>query len=144
MADTKVSQLTPASTLNLTDLLMLVQGGASLKADIETISLNLPSRLIVKELSESLVSGAIATNILSSRVHSTTASAAYTLAAGTHGMEKEIVCESAEVTTPSAVVTVTGGLGVNTITFSVVGQSVKLKNINDSWYVMSSNGAVIA
>jgi len=144
MADTKVSQLTPASTLNLTDLLMLVQGGASLKADIETISLNLPSRLIVKELSESLVSGAIATNILSSRVHSTTASAAYTLAAGTHGMEKEIVCESAEVTTPSAVVTVTGGLGVNTITLSVVGQSVKLKNINDSWYVMSSNGAVIA
>jgi len=140
----KVSQLTPASTLNLTDLLLLTQAGESIKIDIETMLLNLPSRLIVKETAESVATGVIATNILSTLIQSKTAPAAYTLASGLHGMEKEIVCSAAEATTPTAVVTVTNGAGFTTITFSAVGQSAKLKNVSGNWYIIGSNGVVIA
>ncbi len=144
MADTKVSALTPASIVNLADALLLVQGGNSLKIDIETLLLNLPSRTIVKEASEALlVSGAVATNKLTTKIKSLTAGAVYTLAAGTHGMEKVIVCDTAEAT-PTATLVVTSGAGFSTVNFANVGGSVSLKNIDGVWYIVGSNGVVIA
>lgn len=145
MTDKKVSELLPASVVNLADYLLLVQAGNSLKIDVETLALKMPSRIIVNEASEALIaSGAIATNKLVTKLKALTAGGAYTLAAGTHGMEKQIVCDVADLTTPSAVITVTGGAGFTTITMNALGDSVYLKNINGVWYILGSNSVVIA
>lgn len=145
MASTKLSALPSASVVNAGDYLLVTQGGASVKLDIQTLVKNLPVRPIVLEASEEqLLAAALSTAILTSKIAAPDAGVAYTLAAGTHGMEKEIVCSSADVTTPSGVVTVTGGIGFTTITFAAVGNSVKLKNIDGSWYVVGSNGVALA
>lgn len=115
-----------------------------MKVDIATLAQKMPSRVQVVEASEAPASGAIATNVLATKVGATTAGAAYTLAAGTHGMEKYIVCSSAEVTTPTAAVTVTGGSGFTSIKFNAVGDAVHLKNIDGSWYVVGQNSVVLA
>lgn len=145
MADTKVSALVAASVVNSTDYLLLVQNGNSIKLDIETLATKMPVRLNVIEASESLIiAGALATNKVYSKIKALTAGVAYTLAAGTHGMEKYIVCDSADVTTPTAVLTITSGSGISTATFNAVGDSLHLKNIDGSWYVVGSNSVSIA
>ena len=145
MADLKVSALVSASIVNSVDYLMLVQGGTSLKVDVSTLALNMPSRINVVEPSEVLaVSGVVATNKLVSKIKALTTPAAYTLAIGTHGMEKYIVCNAVEVTTPTAVLTITGGAGVSTVSFNAIGDSVHLKNIDALWYVVGSNSVVVA
>jgi len=144
LADSKVSALTPATTLNLTDSFLLVQGGSSLQVTAEVLALKMPSRIIINEASETITTGAIATNKLASKIAIADPSAAYSLAAGTHGMEKQIVCNAASGSVPNAVITVTSGSGVSTITFDAVGDSVFLKNIDGLWYVLGQNGVVIA
>ncbi len=143
MADSKLSALNPATSLNLGDLLLLTQAGSSLKIDVQTFALKMPSRIIVNEASESPASGALATNLLVSKVSSTSGVVNYTLASGTHGMEKQIVASSISGG-GTCVVTVTSGAGVATITFNAVGDSVSLKNIDGLWYVFANNSVVIA
>ena len=141
MADTKVSALTSASVVNSADYLMLVQSGNSLKVDIATLAAKMPVRVSVIEASETLTTaGVVATNILVTKIALGSA-LAYTLAAGTHGMEKQIFVSSG---TGTAVLTVTSGLGVATVTFNLIGDTVNLKNIDGSWYVLGSNSVVIA
>lgn len=142
MADKKISELTAATSVNTTDLMILVQGASTNKVDIDTFFAGVPRRVVVSEASEAPASGALATNKLVSKVASATGTTNYTLASGTHGMEKIIVCSSMAGT--DAVVTVTGGVGVTTITFNGAGDSVHLRNIDASWYVISSNSVVIA
>jgi hypothetical protein len=79
-----------------------------------------------------------------SKIKCLTAGVAYTLAAGTHGMEKYIVCETADVTTPTATLTITSGKGVATVAFNAIGDTVRLKNIDGFWYVVGYNSVTIA
>jgi len=144
MADSKVSSLVPATVLGAGDYLLLVQGGNSIKLDIQTLFGKIPVRPVVLEASETILSGVLATNLLTSKIRAITAGVAYTLAAGTHGMEKVIVCSVADVTTPSAVLTVSSPAGYSTITFNAVGDSVHLKNIDGLWYVVGTNSVVLA
>lgn len=139
MADTKVSALTAATTLNLSDYFLLVQGGSSLKVSAETIALKMPSRIIVNESAETITTGAIATNKLTTKIAIADPAAAYTLAAGTHGMEKVIVCNATSGAAPSATVTVTSGSGFSTITFDSIGDIAYLKNIDGLWYKTAEN-----
>jgi len=141
MADTKVSALVSAAVVNIADYFLLVQAGSSLKLPVDVFCLNMPSRIKIIEASEALVAaGAIATNKLVTKL-TLGAAIAYTLAAGTHGMEKQIV---ASASTGTANVTVTSGTGVTTIAFNAVGDSVHLKNIDGSWYVLGSNSVTIS
>lgn len=94
MADTKVSALVPATTLNTSDYLLLVQGGNSLKIDIQTLLQHLPTRMTVLEVTESPISGVLATALLVSKLATSVGVTAYTLPVGTHGMEKHIVTSS--------------------------------------------------
>lgn len=146
MADikVKVSALTTATTLNGGDFLMIVQAGSSLKVDLNTLAQKLPSRVVVLEASEAVATGALATNKLVSKITVTTVAAAYTLAAGTHGMEKQIVCSALSGATPTAVVTVTGGAGVASLSFNAIGDTIYLKNVDGLWYVMGSNSVAIS
>jgi len=144
MADSKVSALIPATTVNLTDLLLLVQAGSSLSLSIQELALGMPSRIIINEASEAPLTGALATNLLVSKITPAVTPAAYTLAAGTHGMEKEIVVAIA-VAGGSAAVTVTGGSGFTSVTFGATARgAVKLKNVNGLWHLMSSDNVTIA
>lgn len=145
MADKKISQLTSATVLNTGDYLALVQSGQTLKIDASTLFKNIPVRPIVLEAAESVVSGALSTVLLSSKVTPSGSPTAYTLAAGTQGLEKEILCESS--TSGTAVVTVTAGNGFTTLTFThatAPGAFVKLKNINSFWYVAGSRNVTVA
>ena len=141
MSDSKVSALTSATALNTADYLLLVQSGSSLKLDIETLALKMPSRIIINEASEAPASGALATNKLVSKVTPAGAPTAYTLAAGTHGMEKQIVC--AVFTSGTAVVTVTSGAGFTTLTYNAVGDAAHLKNVDGVWYVVGTNSVAV-
>jgi hypothetical protein len=135
MADKKISELTAATTVGTADLLVLVQGGNTLKIDVNTFLLNLPTRTVILEAQESLsASGAVATNKLYTEVSSAGSAVNLTLAAGTHGMRKEIVATSlgAGVVT----LTVTSGRNFTTITWpaSVAGGWARLVNVNGFWY----------
>ena len=94
MADTKVSALVPATTLNTSDYLLLVQGGNSLKIDIQTLLSHLPSKMAVLEASESPTSGVLSSGLLVSKLAASAPIAAYTLPVGSHGMEKQMVVAS--------------------------------------------------
>lgn len=142
MADKKISQLTAATTVNSGDLVPMVQSGQTLKIDISTLFKNIPVRPIVLEAAEAPVSGALSTVILTSKVTPSGAPTTYTLATGTHGLEKEIVCET--FTSGSAAVNVTNGAGFATLTFNAVGDAVKLKNIGGNWYIMGNNSVVVS
>ena len=105
---------------------------------------NQPVHPVVKESAEAVNSGALSTALLVSAISANTAGASYTLAAGSHGMEKIIVVSAADATTPTASISVTSGSGVATISFSTLGASVTLRNVNGLWYCVSQIRATIS
>lgn len=141
MVDTKVSALTAATALNAADYILLTQAGSSLKLSVDNLALKMPTRIIVNETAESPASGALATNKLTSLVTPAGTPTAYTLAAGTHGMEKELAC--AVFTSGTAVITVTSGYGFSTLTFDEIGEAVKLKNISGVWYIVGNRNVIV-
>ena len=141
MADKKISELTSATTVNTVDYFPFVQGGTTQKLDFATLLTNLPIDTVVVQAAESPVSGAIATSKRCSLVTSSSGATNYTLVTGTHGMKKLIAVQTIGASA-TAVLTVTGGAGFSTITFSNAGQSAELENISGLWYVKSIRGAI--
>ena len=142
MSDSKISALSSASTVYSGDYLLLTQLGNSVKIPVSTFVANIPNRTLVTEASESPVSGAIATNLLISKLTAMVSPSAYSLASGTHGMEKQIVVASCP-TSASAVLTVSGAAGFTTITFNSLVSSAYLKNVDGLWHVLSNVSSVI-
>lgn len=139
--DKKISELNVAGTLATTDTMVLVQGSSTNRIDVDTFFGTVPRRIVVKEVPEALTtSGAISTTKLYTKLTANTT--VYTLAAGTHGMEKIIVCNV--LTASTAVITVTGGAGFTTVTMNAVGDAVKLVNIDSIWYIVGQNSVVVA
>ena len=144
MADSKISELTGATSVASVDVLPIVQTGQTKKVTASVLFSNIPVNPVCKEAPETIGNGAVSTTLLTTVIESIVSeNISLTLAAGVHGTIKEIFTKTLSPTY-SAVVTVTGGKGFSTITFSNVGQSVYLKNINGDWYVISYRGAVIA
>jgi hypothetical protein len=145
MPDLKVSSLNPATSLGSSDLLMLLQNGNSLKIDITTFLQKLPVSTKVLEATETLtVPSVMSATVLVSKIYAKTAGVIYTLAAGSHGTEKIIVCSQADSTTPTATLNVASGAGVSTVTFNALGDSVRLKNVDGLWYVIGSNSVTVS
>ena len=141
MADTKVSALASTASLNSGDYLLLVQGGSSVKIDVQTLFKNIPVRPVILEATEAPLSGAISTLCLATLLTTAVTHVAYTLAAGTHGMSKEIVVGTF-VSSGTAVITVTGASRFATITFNNANSAVILKNYNGNWFILSANNVV--
>lgn len=141
MADKKISALTSASTVGAGDYMVLVQGGQTFKIDVATFLSKFPQQPIVLDTPESPASGALSTSVNTSIVTPNGAPTLYTLAAGTHGMKKTIVCSS--VTSGTARVTPTSTKGFTYVTFAAVGDTVKLENISGFWYIVSSKGITV-
>ena len=143
MADLKISELVSATSVAAVDCFVVVQSGETRKITPAVLFGNVPVKPVCKETPESISSGVISTAILTTKIDSPSAvDQMLTLALGTHGMEKEIVCHTLHALN-TAIVTVSTGIGFSTITFNAVGQSVKLKNISGQWYVMGNFGATI-
>ena len=116
----------------------MVQGGSTLKVTAAVLAANFPANIINKEASESPASGALSTTLAVSKVTPNGTPTAYTLAAGAHGATKTIVCET--FTTGTAVVTVTSGKNLTTLTFATgVGGAAHLQNIDGYWYVIGTS-----
>lgn len=143
MADKKISELTSAISVNTTDFFPIVQAGTTLKLDFGTLLSHLPSQPQTIQAAESPVSGVISTAIRSSLITSAVGAVNYTLGAGTHGLQKVIAAPSMGGAA-SAIVTVTGGVGFTTLSFTAAGQTIELENISGSWYVVGVRGATIA
>jgi len=144
MADLKISELTSATSVAVSDYFVIVQTGETRKVTPEVLFANAPSHLVCKELPETIASGAISTSVLTTIISSASAAdQILTLATGTHGMEKDIVV-SVLSNSYIATLTVTNAKGFSTIVFNAVGQTVKLKNISGFWYILGSKGATIA
>jgi len=144
MADLKISELVPATTVSETDSFVVVQSGETRKITPVVLFSKIPVRPICKETAEHLSNGLISTNILTTVIDSSVyTNQVFTLAVGVHGFTKEIVCHNL-INTFSATVTVTGGRGFSTIVFTEIGQTASLKYITDSWYIMSHKGVTIA
>ena len=143
MSDSKISALSPASTVYTGDYMLLTQLGNSVKLALSTLFTQVPIRISVIEASESPTSGAVATNLLVSKLTAAITPVAYTLAAGTHGMEKQLVVNLCPASS-SAIVTVSGASGFSTLTFNAITDVAWLKNIDGLWYVMSNNSITVA
>ncbi len=144
MTDRKISELEAATTVATSDTFVLVQSGETKKVPASVVFGNIPVKPVCKETPEVVASGVISPTALTTVIDSAVAeNITLTLAAGTAGHEKEIFVKNLSPT-KTAIITVTGGTGYSTITFSNSGQSVLLKNILGDWYVVSYRGAQIA
>lgn len=144
MADAKISELTPATTVGVLDSFVVVQTGETRKISPAVLFGQIPSGVYCRETPEVLSSGAVSLLLLTSVINSAAdVNQTLTLAGGTHGQEKEIFV-SVLASARTATLNVTGGKGFTTIVFSGYGESVKLKNISGFWYVVSVRGATIA
>lgn len=147
MADAKISDLNAASTLNTGDLLVLVQSAETRKIDIATFLSKVPKMPVSQETPETVASGALSKGVEVSKVSvPASANVNYTLAAPVTADAGKVKIIVATTVTPtySAIITVTGGVGFSTITLNTTGESVTLKEVSGSWYVVSDNGAVLA
>jgi hypothetical protein len=150
MADKRISELTAATTVNAADAFVLVQSGSTLKVSADVLLSNAPVSVVVKQTAEAPASGALSTTLAYSKVTPSVTNPAYTLAAGptglaadAHGLYKTIVCETV-ASAGTAVVTVTGGKGFATLTFSDVGDAVVLRNVDGFWYIVGNNSVAVA
>lgn len=144
MADKKVSELTVATSVGLTDVLPLVQSNVTKKVTADALFNSVPGNLkYVGFLAQSaapqvVTSGAInVTANISHLVNATGSDIGVTLAAGTSGMEKTLVATS--LVTNNMIVTLTGE-GFTTLTFNNTGDTAKLLYTNSKWFVLSLHG----
>lgn len=115
-----------------------------MKCDVSTFLTKLPVAPIIVETIEALTSaGAISTTKRTTTITSSAGSTAYTLAAGTHGQQKLIACQTMGGGGATAVVTVTGGTGFTTLTFNAAGDFILLENVNGYWFVAGNNSVTV-
>jgi len=140
MADLKLSELSAASSLNDVDTFLLTQAGTSKSISSANLSKFLSTK-IANEATDVVSSGALSLSVTTSALSATTVQNVYTLAAGTHGKSKFLICTTTDVTTPSAIVNVTSG-SMSSITFNNIGDSITLINVDGIWYPTGPTGIV--
>jgi len=148
MADTKISALAGVTSPATSDVVPIVNDSTTKKIDLNTLFTKIPGDLKYAGVSgltsipETVsVAGALSiTNPVSLVTNASDCPITVTLANGSYGQEKTILCLA---TTSNVVVDVTQKLGFATITFTAAGQTVTLKYINTTWVVISNFGATI-
>lgn len=149
MADKKISELTAATSVSTTDVVPIVQGTVTKKITPVVLFGNIPTDIkyagIIVETGtpDTVQSGAVSVlTAITYLSNITTSDTTVTLADGIQGQEKTFVCTVR--TTNNIVLTPTNLAGASTtITFSAVGQTCKLKFMNNEWCIMSVFGASI-
>lgn len=148
MADSKVSELTAATSVNSADVLYLVQSSTDKKLSMSTLLANLPNTLtkVGGLLAFNLDSpqtianaGAINVTTLMTLISNTAGTYALTIADGTYvGQIKFIMCTSAAGTS-----SITSNIkGASSIAFTETGQTVVLMWYNSDWWVIGGSATV--
>ena len=148
MADKKITALNASAALSTDDLFHVVDSPASSptnkKITVNTVFNLIPSYLGLAATPVVFTSGAIDVTTPISFL-SATGTVAYTLAAGTAGQIKMLVCTVA-ASTPVGVLTPVASAndGYNTITFNAVGETATLLYTNSGWMILALGGTSAA
>lgn len=142
MPDKAISQLSATTTLATTDVIPVVAGTTTSKITVDNFFKNAPSIEVngpVKfKNAATTSSGNISlTEFVTVLENASGLAINLTLPVGTNGQLKSLVAGNI---TADVVVSVTGGNGVASLTFTSLGQAVNLYYQN-GWYVLSKNGA---
>lgn len=139
MADSKVSELTAATSVNSADVLYLIQSNTDKKLSMSTLLANLPntltkfSGLLALSLNnpQTLVgTGVVNATTFMTRVSNTAGVFALSLADGAHdGQMKLILCTSA-----AGISTISSGLKGCTAAFTETGHTLLLVWYVDDWW----------
>ena len=139
MADSKVSELTAATSVNSADVLYLIQSNTDKKISMSTLLANLPntltkfSGLLALSLNSPQTlagSGTVNATTFLTTISNTSGSFALTLADGTHvGQLKLIMCTAATGTS-----TISSGLRSCTAAFTETGHTLLLVWYDNDWW----------
>ena len=147
MTDKAISALASVSVPSGTDVLPIVNGGATKKVDLTTLFTKIPGNIsysgvrMYSTAPETIgTAGAVSVDSEYSFLSNVSASPfSVTLANGQHGQIKKLACIAADQT-----VTLTATQSAFTsIVFNSIGDTVTLEYISNKWYIMGSNGVVI-
>jgi hypothetical protein len=144
MADLRVSELPQVTVSTSNDMLLVVQGGQTKRCSLAVLGATFPTHIFNRELPETPASEALSLVSLYSVVNvpvNATGDIHYSLSPGVHGNEKTVVATIGAAF--NIILSVAGSRGFGTVTFTTDGQSVNLINVNGSWFVKSSFGALI-
>lgn len=148
MADSKVTALTAATTVNSADVLYLVQSSADKKLSISTLLANLPSTLLnvggllaldVSSPQTLTNAGAITVNQTLTVLTSEAGSYVLTIADGTYnGQIKIVVCSQAAGTQA-----ITSNVKPSNIRFTEVGHTATLMWYASDWWFIGGSATVV-
>jgi hypothetical protein len=148
MADKKITALNASTALSTDDLFHVVDSPASSptnkKITADNVFNKVPSYLGLAATPVTVTSGVIDVTTPITFI-STTGTVAYSLAAGSAGQIKMLVCTVA-ASTPVGVLTPVASAndGYNTITFNAVGETVTLLYTNSGWMILALGGTSTA
>lgn len=148
MADSKVTDLTAATSVNPADVLYMVQSNADRKISMSTLLANLPTTLIqfggllaldVESPQVIANAGTINATSLFTLISNTGGVNALSIVDGTYtGQVKFIMCTSAGGTS-----SITSNIkGVTSAVFTEMGQTLVLLWYNSDWWVIGGSAAV--
>ena len=147
MADSKVSELTAATSVNSADVLYLVQSSTDKKLSMSTLLANLPntltqfSGLIALGLGSPQTltnAGAINATTTLTTISNEAGAFALTIADGSYvGQLKLVVCTSAAGTS-----TISNNVKAGTIAFSEPGHTALLMWYNSDWWMIGGTATV--
>jgi hypothetical protein len=142
MADKRIAELNALTATANTDLTLISDTSASetKKITIENLFQTIPTYVGLAVTPATFTSGVIDITTPISFI-SVTGTQAYSLAAGSAGQIKMLVCTVA-ATTPAGVITPVASAndGYNTITFNTIGQTATLLYVNSAWMILSLGG----
>ena len=145
MADSKVTDLQSATSVNTTDVAYLVQGSTDKKISVSTFLANLPNTptrlkgtLSLAGTVQSLVGEGTIETTQNITLLTNSADCTINIADGTYDGQIKIVIATAVLGTS----TLSSNLGVSQIAFSAVGHSVTLIWLSGNWWPIGGTAVI--
>jgi hypothetical protein len=145
MADSKLSELTAATTAASTDVLYLVNGSNSKKITVANVFANVATpvsfgdKISITDTNTMTAAGEIITTTNITYISNPDADGNFTLGSGVDGQIKIVIMTS---NTGSRTCTLQGSTLANDIAFTAAGHSATLLYTNSKWYLIGGTATV--